>query len=150
MKNLSLLLLFLSSFAFAQLSKDSIESIAKSYFEKTYVQKHFKDPYSYELKKMWSEPITKEETLLGRIAVLEQLLNSKAVPKDMKKGVPEDILDIRKNLSKMATEEKNSINAYRVLFDTYGANSYGNKILGRYDIIVSSDGKIGTVRERKD
>jgi len=145
MKNL-LFLLLLSSFTFAQSSQDNIEKIAKNYFESHYVQNNFKDPYSYELKKIWSEPITKEENLRSSINSAELVANNKNIPKSMRTDWKKKKDSLTDEYSKLSTDEGKMIVGYRVYFDTYAANSYGNKVLGRYKLLVDTVGKtIGAV-----
>ncbi|SKB63567.1 hypothetical protein SAMN05660477_00400 [Soonwooa buanensis] len=137
-----LFFLLISNFAFAQLSQDSIQNMAKSYFETKFVQETFKDPYSYELKKIWSEPITRNSDLINKITQLEVILNSPAFSKKEKKQFGETLVKRREELSKLSSKESEIIVAYSVYFDTYGANSLGNKVLGKYTMTVDSNGSI--------
>lgn len=150
MKKLLLLLVFISGFAFGQLSQDSIQSIAKTYFEKEYVQQTFKDPYSYELKKIWSEPITKEVSLQENIVKSQMIYSNKIFPKKMRQAAQENEVKNKNELSQLSDPDKIKIVAYDVYFDTYGANSYGNKVLGKYMLRMNTDGNtIGKVIENK-
>ncbi len=139
MKKLFFFLLF-SSFAFGQLSKDSLQSIVKNYFEKQYVQQNFKDPYSYEFVNITSIARTKKEVLNSEISIAKSM-SEPPTPKKFRKEYENEMkikLDILNSLSE---DEKNKIDEYICNFDAYGANSYGNKVLGRYVIVISSDGK---------
>lgn len=141
-----LFFLLLSSYALAQSSQEKIEGIARNYFESNYVQNNFKDPYSYELKKIWSEPITKEENLRSSINSAELVANNKNVPKSMREDWKKKKDSLTAEYSKLSTDEGKMIVGYRVYFDTYAANSYGNKVLGRYKLLVDTVGKtIGAV-----
>ncbi len=148
---LLLLLLTVSITASAQLTKDSLQAIAKEHFENIYVQKNFKDPYSYELKKIWSEPRTEGDLMKEDIAGRESFLDMPGVNKKMRTQIGEVIKNKKSLLQNTSAEQLSKVGAYDVYFDTYGANSYGNKILGRYKVRINNTGQIlGEVRERKD
>lgn len=145
MKKILFFLLF-SSYALAQSSQEKIESIARNYFESNYVQNNFKDPYSYELKKVWSEPITKEENMRSSINSADLVANNKNIPKSMREDWKKKKDSLTDEYSKLSADEGKVIVGYRVYFDTYAANSYGNKVLGRYKLLVDTVGKtIGAV-----
>ena len=147
MKKLLLLLVFISGFAFGQISQDSLQSIAKNYFEKEYVQQNYKDPYSYELKNInFSNTRTKMDILKSNIAVSKAM----AEPPTPKKYRKKYELEMNQNidlLNSLSEGEKNKIAEYIFNLDAYGANSYGNKVLGRYRIIVSPEGKILDIKK---
>lgn len=141
-----LFFLLLSSYSFAQSSQENIERIARNYFESNYVQNNFKDPYSYELKKIWSEPITKEENMRVSINSADLVANNKNIPKSMRDDWKKKKDSLTDEYSKLSTDDGKVIVGYRVYFDTYAANSYGNKVLGRYKLLVDTVGKtIGAV-----
>lgn len=145
-----LFFLLLSSFAFGQLTQDSIQSIAKTHFEETYVTKYFKDIYSYELKKTWSAPIDKETILIQNISVAQSYVDKKLLPKKTQAEFVQRISNMKAELQKLSGDEKRKIVAYDVYFDTYGANSYGNKVLGKYILRYDAENKIlGDVTERR-
>lgn len=149
MKKLILLFVLISNFAFTQ-SQSEIETIAKSYFENNFVQKTFKDPYSYELKKIWSHPITNESSLSSKISQLQVLSSSSSFSKKERKQFLETANQKKSELEKLSPEEKSTIIAYAIYLDTYGANSYGNKVLGRYVMTVDTSGQIiGEITELK-
>ncbi|MEN5132670.1 hypothetical protein [Elizabethkingia anophelis] len=144
-----LFFLLLSSFVFGQLSPDSIQNIAKSYFETEFVQKQIKDPYSYELKKIWSIPISQEVYLHKLLYSRIELSNNKNFTKKERSEFSELAVSTRKQLDTLNYDEKNEITFYDVCFDIYAANNYGNKILGKYRLRVKTNGEIfGNVAER--
>lgn len=141
--------MLISNIAFSQIQTE-IEKIAKNVFEKNYVQKNFKDPYSYELKKIWSEPITNETSLSSKISQLQILSGNNSFSKKERAQFLETAKQRKSELEKLSIEDRNKIIAYSVYLDTYGANSYGNKVLGRYVMTISSSGElIGDITEYK-
>lgn len=103
----------------------------KEWFEKNIVA-NFKDPYSYELKKIWTEEIT---VLMGNTEYIENL--GKYIVTEKTKKMQDSLMTVT---SAMSSEDKSKIQSYIVHIDAYGANSYGNKILGRYKLRVSPNG----------
>lgn len=142
MKKILLFLLLWAGAVCGQLPQDSIQSIAKNYFEKEYVQQTFKDPYSYELKKIWSEPMTKSSNLTTKIVQLESMLKAPAFTNKQKKEFAVTLEKRKSELEKLSETDKNTITAYAVYLDTYGANSLGNKVLGKYTMTVDTAGNI--------
>ncbi|MCL1652579.1 hypothetical protein BAZ12_00665 [Elizabethkingia miricola] len=144
-----LFFLLLSCFAFGQLSKDSIQKIAQLHFETEFVQKRLKDPYSYELKKIWSIPISQEEYLHKLMYSRVELSNNKNFSRKERSEFSESAVNTRKQLDTLNQSEKNKITFYDVCFDIYAANNYGNKILGKYKLRVKTTGEIfGDIAER--
>lgn len=138
MKKILLLFILISGIAFGQKKKinaapkkltaiEMAQKKGKEYFEENIV-KNFKDPYSYELKKIWTEEVT---VLMYNVSLIENY---------EKYNFKKDQDSLMMATSAMSDEEKHKINSYIVYIDAYGANSYGNKILGRYKFRVSSDG----------
>ena len=230
MKKISLLILLLFIFSMnAQVKKTPVKKVvlteeqkvkkaAQSYFEKIYVPSSFKDPYSYQLKKIlvignstekvynellqdYSKQIEKIDTVWSfkKLGFAKEDLESiqryynKYVVKDkdnfekyrdansessykaslssyekskkeydrnlssaesthnynvreLKKAI-EEKSSIEELMKTLANVERQSILNYTVYIDAYGANSYGNKILGRYYFTVDKQGElIGSIR----
>ena len=130
-----------------QTEKQKALESAKIYFEKYYMPFNFKDPYSYELKKITIEENTTElrmtqkinhySSIMKRLDTLETIIDNK---KEYRKiaGWQKQIKD---SLSIMPDVERKAFLSYSVFIDAYGANSYGNKVLGRYVMKVAKDGK---------
>lgn len=144
MKNILLILLLISGITFGQKKKaapipkklteiEAAQKKAQKYFEENIV-KDFKDPYSYELKKIWTEPVT---SYMHNTAYIENL--GKYIVTEKTKKIQDSLMTVT---SAMSDEEKNKIKFYIVHIDAYGANSFGNKVLGRYSIEVSPNGEV--------
>ncbi len=142
MKKILLLFILISGIAFGQKKKvsptpkkltemEAAQKKAQKYFEVNIV-KDFKDPYSYELKKIWTEPVT---FYMDNVNYIENL--GKYIVTEKTKKMQDSLKSVT---SIMTAEEKNKVKSYIVYIDAYGANSYGNKILGRYKFRVSPDG----------
>lgn len=151
MKKLSIILVLINAFAFGQIAQDSLQNIAKVYFENQYVQKTFKDPYSYKLVKSWSEPVTLERSIKFSMDGYFTLINMKSFSKKEHKEFINKVELEQKKLNNLPQVEKEKVIAYLVFFDAYGANSYGNKVLGRYVMRIDTFGKVeGEVSKRHD
>lgn len=140
MKKLFILFgLFLGIIIGAQ-TQQEIESIVKDYFEKKFVPNSFKDPYSYELKNISSAPISQGEALQKSIKVERAMSETQGISKKIKKPYVEKLNELTSIYDNLSEEKKNEIIEYLVTLDTYGANSYGNKVFKRYFVIISADG----------
>lgn len=129
----SILLFAISSFG--QIDINTLNEIDKRIvmtFKDLYVEKKFKDPYSFKLLKLETKPITLGEWGLKDLTFLTTLL----IKKDFKILSESEILDrikpLRQNYSLMNDSTKKLIKSYEVILDCYGNNSYGGQILGRY------------------
>ena len=128
------ILLFAIS-SFSQIDINTLNEIDKRIvmtFKDLYVEKKFKDPYSFKLLKLETKPITLGEWGLKDLTFLTTLL----IKKDFKILSESEILDrikpLRQNYSLMNDSTKKLIKSYEVILDCYGNNSYGGQILGRY------------------
>ena len=119
-------------------SFSEIENKIIDVFKTNYVEKKFKDPYSFKLLKIEVTPVNKGEFLLNDIQFMESNLNElyKYEPKEK---VDNRLIQYRKQYAEMTDIEKLSIKQYKVRLDCYGNNSYGNPILGRYKFSISPD-----------
>lgn len=139
-----------------------VEKKAREYFEKEFVQNNFKDPYSYELKKMWTEPITfrgiKEDSItyhLLKVLDYEKIQSDRGFALNIPEKKEQDFhkykqQTIENELSRMSEVDKNTVIGYKIYFDTYAANSFGNKVLGRYFIKMWKNGeRLSDVEENK-
>ncbi|MHC6200184.1 MULTISPECIES: hypothetical protein [Elizabethkingia] len=138
------LLLFLlsSSFAFGQLSQDSIQKIAKKKFEEDYVATRFKDPYSYEFKNIWSTVTTVEENWEAILRSDKSYTESTYANKKFVKQMKDTLKKHQAQLDILNEAQRKSVYIYNIFIDAYGANSYGNKVLGRYIIKLYPNGKL--------
>lgn len=144
MKKLLLIFLFISAFAFGQLNEDSIQKIAKEYFQTKYVRENFKDPYSYQFQNIVSKGVTRKEFIEEEITSLKS--KNRFAQKKERKENETKIIEQSSILNTLPEDQKSEIVSYKINLDSYGANSYGNKVLGRYAFSISSDGStIGRV-----
>jgi hypothetical protein len=140
MKKLLLLSFVLFSFvSVGQIQQlTDAESKVLSLFKKEFVEKTFKDPYSFKLLKLEITPITKGDFLLNDIKYMES--NLKEIYKyEPKEKVNARLDDYKKQYEGMSNEDRLTIRLYSVRLDCYGNNSYGNQILGRYKFSVKPD-----------
>jgi hypothetical protein len=129
---LSILISFIS---FSQIDVNTLSENDKKIvkvFRETYVEKKFKDPYSFQLLKLETKPITFGDWDLNDIIYLKSQLEKK----DFKYVKENELIDRIKlkedSYSKMSDEIKKTIKSYEVKLDCYGSNSYGGKVLSRY------------------
>lgn len=126
-----------------QTAELKIQTNAKKYFEEVFVQKTFKDPYSYELKKIWIVANNREHEYNELYNYYDKLIKETDTTSifftrqqdqdefELRKKLRDDI---EKDIKSFTPEELKEIITYTVHFDAYGANSYGNKVLGRYHL----------------
>lgn len=131
------IILLYSNPIFSQININSLNEtenkIVKT-FRDIYVQKKFKDPYSFELMKIEITPIKTGEDYLSQI----EYVKSNIEKKDFKNRYTTEEKDLEhlKKLelqnSQLNDSTKNIIRLYKVKLDCRGANSYGGKILSKY------------------
>jgi hypothetical protein len=149
MKNIILLIFLVSNtlFSFSQVDVNSLNDNEKKIlntFKEQYVEKNFKDPYSFQLLKLESKPKTCEDWLLDDLNFLKGLLEKKDFTSYKKNELIEKIKLKEDEYSGMTDEIRKTIKTYEVRLDCYGTNSYGNKVLGRYKfnyVMVDKDFK---------
>lgn len=153
MKKLILLLLLSFFTVNAQQKKvlsqeQKVINKAKQIFQ-MYVETSFKDPYSYKLQKIWAKPNTiqsKTESLLFDLNLITErdttsILYRKPEAKAEIKEALKSKNEILESYNKLSEKDKSNIVDYTVYIDAYGANSYGNKVLGRYMMKVGKNGE---------
>lgn len=122
---LALAFTFIVNWCFAQTStQDSIliNEKAVQWFKSDYVEKSFKDPYSFKLLKVSNTPITNRQWILNNY--------DGAVKRKTAKEL---------QLKELTPEIADKIKCYKVNLDCYGANSFGNSVLGRYSFNYFQD-----------
>jgi len=136
-KSSIILFVFLCSsiFTFSQVDTSSLSEIDKKIvntFKQQYVEKTFKDPYSFQLLKIESKPVTFGGWLLNDISYLKSSLERKDFIVYKKNELEEKIKKYEDEYSTMSEDVRKTVKSYEVKLDCYGSNSYGGKILGRY------------------
>jgi hypothetical protein len=141
--NLLLVLLFLSLSAYSQVDTTALSADNKMIlktFKDLHVEKTFKDPYSFELMKIESIPITFGDWVRNDIATVELNLQNKNFSYSTKKELELKIKEAEERLNnnktkleEMDPELKGSVKAFKVNIDCYGSNSYGNRVLSKYE-----------------
>ena len=102
-------------------------------FKETYVDKTFKDPYSFKLLKLEITPKTFGDWSLDNLNFCKKQIEIKDFRVQPKQQYLDDVAKYEKEYSEMSEELKKTIKAYKVRIDCYGNNSYGNPILGKYE-----------------
>ena len=127
--------ILISMLSFSQIDINTLNENDKKIvkvFRDTFVEKKFKDPYSFQLLKLETKPITFGEWDLNDILYLKSQLEKK----DFKYIKENELIDRIKlkedSYLKMSDEIKKTIKSYEVRLDCYGSNSYGGKVLNRY------------------
>ena len=141
--NLLLVLLFLSLSAYSQVDTTALSADNKMIlktFKDLHVEKTFKDPYSFQLMKIESVPITFGDWVRRDIATVQKNLETKSFSYSTKKELEQKIKDAelrlenhKKKLEEMSPELRDAVKAFNVKIDCYGSNSYGNRVLSKYD-----------------
>lgn len=140
---------FIVNCSFAQtFTKDSIliNEKAVQWFKSDYVEKTFKDPYSFKLLKVSNTPITNRQWILNNLISLDKTISTYESKKKLDKYEKElyDGAVKRKTanelqLKELSPEIADKIKCYKVNLDCYGANSTGNSVLGRYSFNYFQD-----------
>ena len=132
--------ILLTIHSFSQIDINTLNEVDKKIvktFRDIYVEKTFKDPYSFKLMKIETTPVKLGEGLEKNISFLKSQLEKK----DFKFLKESTILDLLKtseeNYLKQNDSTKNLVMMYEVKLDCYGTNSYGGQILGRYSFNYS-------------
>jgi hypothetical protein len=138
MKKLVLVLTMVTSFftSHAQIDVATLTDVEKKIvkvFKDTYVEKNFKDPYSFKLLKLELTPKTFSGWLMDDIIFLKSQLDKKDFKYQTEKELLDRLAKHEIELSNMSDIVKNSLRAYYVRLDCYGSNSYGAPILGKYE-----------------
>lgn len=134
----------------AQTEEQKVLAEAKEYF-KIYVETHFKDPYSYKLQKIWVSPNTISSN--ARYAMMDydytikhtdttSILYRSAEAKNKLKTAIIKKQELEEHLKSLHEKDLEKVVDYTVYVDAYGANSYGNKILGKYYFRVDRNGDL--------
>lgn len=137
------------SVSFAQVNESNLNDIEKKIlktFKDNYVEKKFKDPYSFKLLKFEVTPITFGEWVLNDLNYCKKQVELKNYQTIGNINFNEEyylniISKNEKTYSEMSEDVKNTIKSYKVILDCYGNNSYGNPILGRYKFTYNLYGK---------
>ncbi len=144
MKRIVILLILVSTTAFgqtqkkpAQSKKDIATANIKKWFKNDYVNKSFKDPYSYKLMKIELTTFTNGMKLYTKIKELKaddsphmKEINNLLISKyeELIGRSPKTVLD---------TPE-----GFLVALDAYAKNGLGNLVLGRYRFLVDLKGNL--------
>ena len=136
MKKLLVLTMVLVSFvSYGQVDVSTLNDTEKMIlktFRDTYVEKTYKDPYSFKLLKLEVTPKTFGDWTMDNLNFVKKQIEQKDFKFQTESQLLEDMNKHQKEYSEMSFEIKNKIKAYQVRLDCYGNNSYGNPILGRY------------------
>jgi|688.fasta_scaffold1139180_1 hypothetical protein len=134
-KILIILSLLISNSSFSQIDVNTLNEVEKKIvktFRDLYVEKEFKDPYSFELMKLEITPRNIGEDYLSQI----DYIKSKIEKKDFKYTTKEYEIEHLKKLefyySQLNDSSRNILRLYKVKLDSRGTNSYGGKVLSRY------------------
>lgn len=139
-----LVLLFLSLSAYSQVDTTALSADNKMIlktFKNLHVEKTFKDPYSFELMKIESVPITFGDWVRNDMAFVEKQLqnNDFGYTKNKKelelkvKEAQDRLNNHKRKLEEMDPELRDAVKAFKVNIDCYGSNSYGNRVLNKYE-----------------
>ncbi len=127
--------LLFSTLSFSQVDINSLNEMDKKIvktFRDIYVEKTFKDPYSFKLLKIESTPVKLGEGLEKNITFLKSQIEKKDF-KFIKESIILDLLKTSEEIYLKHNDSiKNLVMMYQVKLDCYGTNSYGGQILGRY------------------
>lgn len=145
MKKLTLIitLLFISFTSYSQVDTTSLSQENKMIlktFKDLHVEKTFKDPYSFQLMKIESVPITFSSWILADIETVQSNIDNQRFSYKTKKELElkikeaeERLNNHKKKLAELDPELKDEVKAYHVKLDAYGSNSYGNRVLSKYE-----------------
>jgi hypothetical protein len=146
MKKLTLLLAlsFFSITAYSQVDTTTLSADNKMIlktFKDLHVDKTFKDPYSFELMKIESFPITFGDWVRSDMEFVQKQLqnNDFGYTKNKKeleakiKEAEERLNNHKIKLEQMDPELRDAVKAFKVKMDAYGSNSYGNRVLSKYE-----------------
>lgn len=142
--NLVLVILFFSITAYSQVDTTALSADNKMIlktFKDLHVEKTYKDPYSFELMKIESVPVTFGDWVKSNMAYIEKQLqnNDFGYTKNKKefelkvREAEERLNNYKKDLEEMNPELKNAVKSFKVSIDCYGSNSYGNRVLSKYE-----------------
>lgn len=121
--------------SFSQIDINTLNEMDKKIvktFRDIYVEKTFKDPYSFKLLKLETKPITLGEWGLKDINFLKSLLDKKDFSVLKENEILERLKPLEQQYSEMSEENKKLLKSIDVRLDCHGTNSYGGQILGRY------------------
>ncbi len=149
MKKTILILILLPLFTFGQReSKDSLQINEKAlgWFKSNYVEKSFKDPYSFKLMKISNSSISFKQWILNdlesaqrAISEYEQKKKLDKYEKELYDGTVKRRALYQEQLNTLTPEDSQKVKCYEILIDCYGANSYGNLILSKYKFNFFTD-----------
>ena len=128
-------ILFFAISSFSQIDINTLNEIDKRIvmtFKDIYVEKKFKDPYSFKLLKIETKPITLGEWGLKDLTFLKSLIANKDFSIFSESEILDRIKPLEQSYSQMSNSTKKILKSYEVKLDCYGNNSYGGQILGRY------------------
>ena len=134
--------------SFSQIDINSLNEIDKKIvktFRDIYVEKKFKDPYSFELMKIETTPIKTENYYLSEIESVKSFLDKRDFQYVSESKSLEHLKTLELEYSQLNDSTKNTIKLYKVRLDSRGTNSYGGKVLGRYSFsyyLYSKNNKI--------
>jgi hypothetical protein len=127
--------LLFSTLSFSQVDINSLNEMDKKIvktFRDIYVEKTFKDPYSFKLLKLETKPITLGDWSLKNINFLNSMIDKKDFGILKENEILERLKLLEKEYSEISDESKKLLKSIEVRLDCYGTNSYGGQILGRY------------------
>lgn len=155
-------LLLLSVSSFAQKKKVVQKKLTKTeiavkrattYFKNEYVPIYFKDKYSYQLKSAYAVEHSLGSNMEDDIRTFKREISyidttSVKFTKDAEinyRKMIEDKNSLENMFDNLPEEIKNKTETYSVFIDCYAANSFGNKVLGRYVVDIDDDGNVKEV-----
>lgn len=136
-------LLLLSTLSFGQpkkLDTLSVTSKTLNWFKNSYVQEHFKDPYSYQLMGHRTQVISMKEWLQKDLDFCDEFIEKYNNSDTHSKFDKEMFIKFSDDRVKIDERVKNIkedyIKTYYIYVDAHGSNSYGNVILTRYRVML--------------
>lgn len=127
-----------------------VKSRAKKWFSETYVPNFFKNPSSYRFVKCIVEPQTYEQVLKNNIWYAnyqieqnERYAKSYALSpnpyREKYNNAKEAKEKAEAQLNSLSDKEKKEVLEYKIYYECYGTNSFGAKILQRFEFKADAD-----------
>jgi len=136
-KILITLSILISNSSFSQIDINTLNEVEKKIvktFRDLYVEKEFKDPYSFELMKLEITPRKIGEDYLSQIEYVKSNIDKRNF-KERLTTIEKDLEHLKKlemRYSQLNDSTRNILRLYKVKLDGRGTNSYGGKVLSRY------------------
>ena len=113
--------------SFSQIDINTLNEMDKKIvktFRDIYVEKTFKDPYSFELMKIETTPITTNNYYLSEIESVKSFLDKGDFQYVSESKSLEHLKSLEIEYSQLNDTIKNTIKLYKVRLDSRGTNSY--------------------------